>query len=142
MFFVTFACVSLVKMTLNSLIELSFVCCGNTVLSKSNENEVRQILPIVLAKYRQTFPEISEQYFAEMLATLGLGKRNIAKISAIFCLEKQNFTKNGGKVVKSNKISHRRKFSQTKFRSHEKSPTKYHRLPQLHVRNVIIITVI
>ena len=34
-----------------------------TVLSKSNENELRRILPIVLVKYRQTFAEISERLF-------------------------------------------------------------------------------
>ena len=43
-----------------------------TALSKSNENELCRISPIVFTKYRRTL--------AEMLATLGLGKRNIAKI--------------------------------------------------------------
>ena len=39
------------------LAHAKYSCC--TVLSKSNENELRQIWPIVLAKYRQTFAEIS-----------------------------------------------------------------------------------
>ena len=39
------------------LAHAKYSCC--TVLSKSNENELHQIWPIVLAKYRQTFAEIS-----------------------------------------------------------------------------------
>ena len=40
------------------------------VLSKGNENDLSRNSLFVLAKYRRTFAEILERYFAEMLAIL------------------------------------------------------------------------
>ena len=90
-----------------------------TLLSKSNENELRRNLPIVLTK--EISPNFRQNVGNTWLSQMKY-RRNVGNISP----GETKFRHNSGDILlKSNKISHRQKFSQMKFRGHEKSPTKY-----------------